>query len=94
MLDDTNLVARYQAIVCLASIRRQPERLVPLLRSLLGDTNHHIRFSAAYGLREFGPSAKEAVPDLLRAANDSDQVVSNAVRQALEKIESESSKEP
>ena len=87
MLDDTNTLARQNAVRALTYIDRQPERLVPLFRSLLGDSNGVIRMHSAYGLLSFGPSAKEAVPDLLRAANDSDPDVSNAVRQALNQID-------
>jgi len=94
MLDDANTLARQQAVLALMAIKRQPERLVPLFRGLLGDSNNIIRMRAARGLTDFGPHAKEAIPDLLRAANDSDRDVSNAVREALQKIESETSKAP
>jgi len=92
MLDDTNSSVREKVVGALMYINRQPERLVPVFRSLLGDSNGVIRRYAVYGLGGFGPSAREAVPDLLRAANDSNQDVSNRVRRALEQIESEASK--
>jgi HEAT repeat protein len=92
MLGETNTTGRQYAVGALTGINRQPERLVPVFRNLLGDSNGVIRSYAVYGLSRFGPSAREAVPDLLRAANDSDPDVSNAVRRALEQIESEASK--
>jgi hypothetical protein len=86
MLGETNTLGRQYAVGALTSISRQPYRLVPLFRSLLGDSDGVIRRNAVCGLGRFGPSAKEAVPDLLRVANDYDYFVSNAVRQALEQI--------
>jgi len=65
MLDDTNTDVRRMAVVALSTINRQPERLVPLFRGLLRDSNETVRIHAAIGLGKFGLSAKEAIPDLV-----------------------------
>jgi len=83
---------RLNAVESLAGINRQPERLVPLFRSLLGDTNFQIRWQAARGLGRFGSFAKEAIPDLVQATNDPNPIVVSSARLALQQIESEGSK--
>ncbi len=92
LLDDTNSSVREKVVGALIGINRQPERLVPLFRGLLGDSNVIIRVYAAGGLGQFGLSAKEAVPDLIRATNDPFPGVVSSARRALEQIESEASK--
>src|SRR5262249_4370524 len=87
LLNDSDALVRQYAVVALAGIGQQPERLMPLFRDLLGDSNSMIRAYAAFGLQRFGAAAKETVPDLLRAANDSEPNVSNSVRRALKQIE-------
>jgi HEAT repeat protein len=47
----------------------------------------HVRQWAATGLGEIGPAAKDAVPALADAQNDSDPAARNAVRRALELID-------
>ena len=74
------------AVVALSTINRQPERLVPLFRGLLRDSNESVRIRAAIGLGKFGLSAKEAIPDLVRATNDSNMYVIRSARRALEQI--------
>ena len=80
---------RQTAVAALTGINRQPERLVPLFRGLLGDSNALIRLYAAGGLGRFGLAAKEAIPDLVQATNDPNPTVVSSARRALEKIESE-----
>lgn len=85
--DDTNTSVRQCSIIALALIERPSERLVPLFRVWLSDSNPWIRAATAIGLGHFGSSAKEAIPDLIRATNDPHPDVVTEARQALEQID-------
>ncbi len=60
--DDNLRGAAYQA---LASIHADPEAVAPVFIKGFQDPSFFVRFEAAYGLRNFGPDAKSAVPALI-----------------------------
>lgn len=62
---------------------------VPGLERLLAHVRPEIREWAAYVLGRLGPLARDAVPDLLRLAADSNEAVRTAAAEAIEAIERE-----
>jgi HEAT repeat protein len=74
---------RESALVLLA--RLGPEG-VPHLVGALTDRNAGVRWTAAFSLGEMGQAARNAVPALIRAAEDADPDVREAARAAVRKI--------
>lgn len=73
----------------LGKIHSFPEIAVPLLASLLQHEDVFIRSNAAMSLAEFGPQAKSAVPQLLKAILDPDENVARPAGFALKRIDPE-----
>ena len=69
-----DLSLRQAAIMTLEALGPQPET-IEALGQLLSDSDVHIRQSAAYALRSFGPAAKVVLPQLQAARFDADSEV-------------------
>ncbi|HQU41957.1 MAG TPA: HEAT repeat domain-containing protein, partial [Pirellulales bacterium] len=59
---------------------------VPALVKGLSDERPLVRAESAATLGELGPAANSALPELKKAAEDPEQPVSDAARQAIERI--------
>jgi len=77
------LNVRIGAIEALSEIK-SPRSVDPLIRSLLTDENHEVRWVAALALGEIGD--KRAIPPLLDSLKDDDRYVRYGSAKALEEI--------
>jgi hypothetical protein len=83
----TNTLVKLSAIKSLAAIHSQPELSVPILTSMLRETNELYRYNAARALSSFAGSAKPAWSNLVVCLSDSDPVVREAATNALWNID-------
>ncbi len=77
------------AAEALGAIGAEPDRVVPLLVSLLNEREKWIRHGAIKGLTSFGPKAREALPHLVRVLDDPDEYVRADTVLAMRKIGAE-----
>jgi HEAT repeat protein len=85
-LQDPNELVRLHAAITLGSRGEDARPAVPLLLDLLGSDNVLDRRAAAWGLRDLGAVAEEAVPALLEALEDGVEQVGDLAAQALDAI--------
>jgi HEAT repeat protein len=78
---------RVAAVRLLPQHKGDATRVVPALIEALKDAEDDVRWSAAIGLGYFGDQAKDAVPALQAARNDSDIRVREAAGAALSRID-------
>jgi HEAT repeat protein len=86
-LDNSNYEIRRQAAMSLTRLDSPTPEAVPALIRMLAEPELDFRFMASRMLGKLGPAAKAAVPALRRAEKDPSDVVGNAAREALVKIE-------
>ncbi len=90
-LQDKNPDMAVMAAWALAQVKPTPEvaaKVVPLLTTALSDPEAVRRRGAAESLGHLGPLAKDAVPALEKATQDTDKSVSEAATKALASIKS------
>src|SRR5262249_51450639 len=81
------LLACVSAVLAGCKDSRKVEHSVPSLRKTLReDKDLNMRYWAAEALGQFGPQAKEAVPDLVEALKDEDKTVRMGAGYALAEI--------
>jgi HEAT repeat protein len=85
-LRDADELVRLHAAITLGSLGEGARPAVPLLADLLVSDHVLDRRAAAWGLRDLGGVAEEAVPALLEALEDGDEQVADLAAQALEAI--------
>ena len=85
-LRDPDELVRLHAAIALGTRGEDARPAVPLLMDLLGSDSVLDRRAAAWGLRELGAVAEEAVPALLEALEDGDEQVGDLAAQALDAI--------
>lgn len=78
-LADAVVDVRVQALDALSAIGKQAELVVPALASLATDSDFRIRVAAVRALRVFGPTAKEAVPVLVEALGEREDLVAEVL---------------
>ncbi len=71
-LSDSDRRVRAASAYVLPIFKSEAKSTIPLMIPLLKDPVQFVRIAAAEGLRQFGPEAREAVPDLLEAAASSE----------------------
>jgi HEAT repeat protein len=86
-LRDADELVRLHAALTLGSLGEGGRPAVPLLADLLGSDHVLDRRAAAWGLRDLGAVAEEAVPALREALEDGDEQVADLAAQALEAIQ-------
>lgn len=90
LLADDEEFVRFAATWALVRIDPKDTKLVaaavPALIKGLSDERPVVRAESAATLGELGPAAKSALPELKKAAGDAEQPVSDAAKQAIEKI--------
>ncbi|MGH7411264.1 MAG: HEAT repeat domain-containing protein, partial [Candidatus Methylomirabilis sp.] len=69
------------------ALRHFGSRAAPLLAQTVTDADPNVRWAAASALGEIGPEAKDAVPALLQALRDPEDMVRGSVRYALRQID-------
>jgi HEAT repeat protein len=79
-------VARLHAVHALRERVKEPA-VVPVLAEALKDEDTFIRRDAARALGKFGPTAKEAAPNLQAALKDREPSVRKAASESLKKID-------
>ena len=79
----TNEDVKCQAALSLGYIHSSPELSLPILVSMLSETNVQSRRSAAYALSLFREAAKPAWNDLVKHSDDPDQGVRHSTVKAL-----------
>ena len=87
LLHDSDLELERRAIEALGRIREPLDVVFPLIVEKLHDRNRDVRQSAAWSLGDLG--GKPAFDALMRATDDSDNFVRDAVFQSLEQIDRE-----
>ena len=88
-MTDSEYVVRMLAAESLGMIAQHPTESVPALRQGLRDSNQVVQSASIKALGKFGPTASDAVNDLLGVAKMDPQLKGN-VRIALEQIDSKS----
>jgi len=90
-LHDTDSRVRAWAAALLPVFDNDTARTVPLLTGLLRDPDPAVRVAAVTGLRQLGPAAKAAVPELTRIVEDdgsgkaaNEELSKNAVKALME----------
>ena len=86
-LKGTEAGDRLKAVRLLASKKGDPAKVVPALTEALNGKGADVRISAAIGLGSYGEQAKDAIPALQAAAQDSDGRVREAAGVALSRID-------
>lgn len=79
-------VVRVYAATLLGSLGEAAAETIPALVHMLETGDVPDRRVAVLALREIGPVAHEAIPALLVAANDKDELVAEISAQALERM--------
>lgn len=74
-------VLRLQAAVMLGDPAHS--EAIRVLSDALGDSDMNVRETAAAALSEFGPEARSAIPNLIRATQDEDEVVRRRAIRAI-----------
>jgi HEAT repeat protein len=88
MAQDRSLPDREHALLALGFIGADPSEAVPVLRDALQDKRgQYARMLSAQALRQFGPKAKDALPELHQALEDPDAQVRVNAAGAVWKIE-------
>jgi HEAT repeat protein len=83
-LNDTDSFVRWSAARTLGKISPvEADSAVPGLARLLSDLDLDIRLASATALERYGPAAKDAIPDLVKATRSSDAVMRVATIHAL-----------
>jgi HEAT repeat protein len=74
----------------LGGIHQESEQVIPILIGYLIDGKEQaLRYGALWSLRQFGPAAKPAVPNLLKLINDVNASVRSEATNALIAIDPE-----
>ncbi len=88
-IPQSNLTIYEQTLEALGQIHSQPELCVPAILTLLGSSNLNVRAKSLWALRGFGPAAKPAVPQLVRALQDHDHWFKREATNTLREIDPE-----
>jgi HEAT repeat protein len=80
---------RRTLVACNHALLGMDKEIVPHMISLLKDDEWEMRRGAAWILGKLGPEAKEAVPALTEALNDSNAAVRTKAEESLKKIRGE-----
>jgi len=94
VLEDEGLWVRIWAAKSLARHRAGAIRVVPTLVRLLRSDDPNLRREAAETLGTFGPEAGFAVPVLLEARHDADELVRDAAEKALKAVDPSGAAKP
>lgn len=87
-LEDKDCDVRWRAARSIGTLHAMPELSVPALAERLrNDPATNVRCYAIFALAKFGDKAEASVPDLTRAAADSDSVIRSYARDALKAID-------
>jgi len=83
----TNTQVKTAAVRALGAIHARPELSLPVLTSMLKETNEVYRYNAARAISWFEASAKPAWSNLVMCLNDSNQQVREVTTNALRDID-------
>jgi len=83
----TNTLAKLAAIQALGAIHSRADLSLPVLTSMLKETNEMYRFKAILAISWFEASAKPAWSNLVMCLNDSEQATRNIAANALREID-------
>jgi HEAT repeat protein len=78
---------RMRSILALGKIGKQPDKVIPVLVTLLSHTNRGFSVRAARSIGLFATNATSAIPALLQAVNHEDENIVRAARSALTNID-------
>jgi HEAT repeat protein len=87
VLKSPNVLVREQGARALGKIGEASREAVPDLIRCLEDPEWTVRRNAAWALGEIGAEARPAIPALKKLQNDPVQLVQEAVRQSLTRLE-------
>jgi HEAT repeat protein len=87
LLEDPTAAIRIHAAVSLGKIEPGNKAVVPALLELMRPSEEiSVRQQAILGLRDLGPDARDAIPALREALQDSSLVIRNVAEITLDKI--------
>jgi HEAT repeat protein len=87
LLKRDDSAVRFACLQAVAAQKELPSAVVPGAIGALTDKNEKVRALAAYVLGKLGPEAKEALPALAKAREDSDERVRELAAKAVKQIE-------
>lgn len=86
-LQDRDSNVRWRALRSLGRYRVVPQATVTAIASRLSDDpDSGVRYYAIVALKQYGPMAQSALPDIIKAANDSSWAVREKAIEALDEV--------